>query len=562
MKKQFLSTIIGTIVLAFLLGTLQAQTVTLTFTGKDANNNWVQLNRVAITNLTKGWQETIYWPDTTLTMQNGTGIGESVANGGFALSQNNPNPFSGTTDVNLTVADAGAVTLEIVDGNGKIVETWCTASLQPGTNQFRISLSAAGTYVMTARQNGKMSSIKMVCNGAGNGNGIEYIGMVPTITYVLKSTTNNPFTFGDQMEYVGYATINGTDYESARISQAQGASQTFVLQFAAVQHAIPTVTTNPVTNISATSAMVGGMVTSDGGETVFDRGVCYSTTSMPTISDNCIHIGQGAGSFSDTLNGLLQETTYYVRAYAINSIGVAYGQEESFTTQEENVLVDGQPCPNTATLTDIDGNTYNTVQIGQQCWMKENLRTTKYADNTDIAQGSSTSYTTAYWYDPNFNNLDPTYGLLYNWPAVMHGAASSETNPSNVQGICPNGWHVPSDAEWTQLTDYVSSQIQYVCGSDNTYIAKALASTTGWNGSTYTCAVGNMLSNNNATGFSALPAGFYNDDYNGFYDANFWSATEGSSTGAYYRELVCTGAYVYTHTNPKNYGFSVRCVRD
>lgn len=85
MKKQFLSTIIATIVLAFLLGTLQAQTVTLTFTGKDANNNWVQLNRVSITNLTKGWQETIYWPDTTLTMQNGTGIGESVANGGFGL---------------------------------------------------------------------------------------------------------------------------------------------------------------------------------------------------------------------------------------------------------------------------------------------------------------------------------------------------------------------------------------------------------------------------------------------------------------------------------------------
>ena len=180
MKKQILSIIIGTIVLAFLLGTLQAQTVTLTFTGKDANNNWVRLDRVTVTNLTKGWQETLIYPDTTLTMQNTTGIGESVANGGFGLSQNNPNPFTGTTDVNLTVADAGTGTLEITDGNGRIVETWCTASLQPVTNQFRVSLSAAGTYVMTARQNGKMSSIKMVCNGAGNGNVIEYIGIVET----------------------------------------------------------------------------------------------------------------------------------------------------------------------------------------------------------------------------------------------------------------------------------------------------------------------------------------------------------------------------------------------
>lgn len=95
-----------------------AQTVTLSFTGQNAANHYLQLDRVVITNLTKGWSETIYWPDTTLIMQNVTGIDESVANGGFGLSQNNPNPFIGTTDVNLTVAAAGAVTLEIVDGNG------------------------------------------------------------------------------------------------------------------------------------------------------------------------------------------------------------------------------------------------------------------------------------------------------------------------------------------------------------------------------------------------------------------------------------------------------------
>ena len=164
-----------------------AQTVTLTFTGQDAANQYVQLDRVSITNQTKDWQETLVWPDTVLTMQNGTGIGESVANGVFGLSQNNPNPFSGTTNVNLTVAFAGAVTLEITDGNGKIVET-CTASLQPGTNQFRVSLSAAGTYILTARQNGKTSSVKMVCNGAGNGSGIEYIGTTVETPYYDVST--------------------------------------------------------------------------------------------------------------------------------------------------------------------------------------------------------------------------------------------------------------------------------------------------------------------------------------------------------------------------------------
>ena len=565
MRKQFLSIIIGTIVLAFLLGTLQAQTVTLTFTGKDANNQYVQLNRVVITNLTKGWQETIYWPDTTFTMQNTTGIDESVANGGFVLSQNNPNPFTGTTDVNLTVADAGAVTLEIVDGNGRIaVETRHGTSLQPGTHQFRISLSATGTYVMTARQNGKTSSIKMVCNGAGNGNGIEYIGSATVETRhgtspQPKSTTTNPFNFGDQMEYVGYATINGTEYESARISQAQGASQTFGLVFAVVQHTIPTVTTNPVTNIGATSATVGGMVTSDGGENVFDRGICYSTSSLPTISDNCIHIGQGTGSFLDTVYGLLQETTYYVRAYATNSEGTAYGNEASFTTTP---LICG-----VSTLTDIDGNVYNTIQIGNQCWMKENLRTKKYANGTPISQGSSTtSTTTAYWNYPTDSSSNmSTYGLLYNWKAVMGSSSSSSANPSGVQGICPTGWHMPSDAEWKQMEMAVGMSQS---DADNTGwrgdIAARLCGNTGWTSSSNDNAAGNTsAAGRNSSGFSALPAGYYLGGYGNFgYGANFWSSTEASSTDAYSRYLNYVTSGVYRNGSSKKYGYSVRCLKD
>ena len=604
-----------------------AQTITLTFAGRDAANHYVQLNRVSITNLTKGWQETIYWPDTTLTMQNGTGIDESVANGGFVLSQNNPNPFSGTTDVNLTVADAGVVTLEIVDGNGKIVETRHGTSLQPGTNQFRVSLSTAGTYVMTARQNGKTSSIKMVCNGAD-------------------------------------ATINGTEVESQRITQAQGASQTFVLQFPVVQNQTPTVTTTAASNVTETSATCGGTVTADGGANVIVRGVCYSTSPATTTADNHTTDGSGTGSFTSSLTGLTANTTYYVRAYATNSVGTAYGNEMSFTTTiaaqlptvtttaasnvtetsatcggtvtsdgGANVIVrgvcystspapttadnhttdgsgtgsftssltgltanttyyvrayatnnvgtaygnevsftttaipttqDGQPCPNTPTLSDIDGNTYNTVQIGQQCWMKENLRTTHYANSSAIEQGSSTSTTTPYWYYPNndANNMS-TYGLLYNWVAVMNGASSSYNNPSGVQGICPTGWHVPSDTEWTQLTNYVSSQSQYVCGSTNTQIAKALAGDTGWTSSNNICAVGKTPSNNNVTGFSALPAGLYYGSYDnlGKY-ANFWSATDYSSTNAYYLYLSYAVAPVTRGYNYKNHGYSVRCLRD
>lgn len=250
------------------------------------------------------------------------------------------------------------------------------------------------------------------------------------------------------------------------------------------------------------------------------------------------------------------------------------GSSQTTTTKPPTVQkpVDGQPCPGAATVTDIDGNTYNTVQIGKQCWMRENLRTTRYADGTTIPMGSASSYSTSYrYYVNNDATTVSTYGYLYNWCAVMHGARSSKSNPSGVQGVCPDGWHVPSNAEWTQLTNYVSSQSQYQCNGSSAYIAKALASTTGWNSSTNTCAVGNNPSANNSTGFSALPAGNYHgyDGDFGYY-AYFWSATEGFEFVSCYRYLYCGNAYVdwISHfegmvKSQGNFaGFSVRCVRD
>ena len=212
-----------------------------------------------------------------------------------------------------------------------------------------------------------------------------------------------------------------------------------------------------------------------------------------------------------------------------------------------------------ATVTDIDGNVYKIVKLGNQVWMAENLRTTKYANGTTIPLGTETSYDVAYRYYPNNNRAVSTYGYLYNWAAVMNGAASSEANPSGVQGICPTGWHVPSSAEWTQLENYVSSQSQYVCGGDEDYIAKALASEVDWRRSAENCDVGNNPSANNATGFSARPAGNYYDNFGS--NANFWSATQRNSNGAYYRNLYYNRATVY-RSYYGNVGYSVRCVRN
>ena len=232
---------------------------------------------------------------------------------------------------------------------------------------------------------------------------------------------------------------------------------------------------------------------------------------------------------------------------------------QSTTAKPSRPVTDGPSQP----VTDIDGNVYKTVKLGNQVWMAENLRTTRYADGTPIPLGTEASSTTAYRYYPDDNSANVSdYGYLYNWAAVMNGSASSDANPSVVQDICPDGWHVPSDAEWTELTNYVKSQSQYVCGDYTGNIAKALASEEGWYSYYGECAVGNPDANN-ATGFSARPAGNY---YGGYYDfgnyADFWSATQSDSTNAYGRNLYYASAGVYRSYNYKDGGYSVRCICD
>ena len=329
---------------------------------------------------------------------------------------------------------------------------------------------------------------------------------------------------------------------------------------------LPTVITDAVSDITETTATCGGEVIADGGVAVTERGVCWSTSATPTVADNHTSDGAGLGTFTSNITDLTASTTYYVRAYATNSVGTAYGETVTFTTETTTPVVHGQPCPGVPTVTDIDGNIYNTVQIGQQCWMRENMRTTHYADGTAIpAGGSNYSYTEPYYYDYSTHSLPLAQrGYLYNWPAAMHGASSSSANPSGVQGVCPTGWHLPSDAEWTQLTDYVSSQPEYTCGGNPGSIAKALASETGWNTNSYTCAVGNDPSANNASGFSVVPAGTW---FYGFNDAGdgacFWSSTEGGTGYAWYRYLNYSYASVIRYSDGYRFnGYSVRCLRD
>ena len=348
---------------------------------------------------------------------------------------------------------------------------------------------------------------------------------------------------------------------------------------------LPFVTTTPVSNIASSTAICGGYVTSDGGAAVTAYGVCWSTSQDPTVNGNHTISGTGMGSFTSNLTGLAAGTTYYVRAYATNSVGTAYGNEVSFTALSAAV-VDEKSCPAALTVTDHEGNVYATVQIGSQCWMRDNLRTsTSPSTGTYLipVPGTYLTYTgkQARWYDndPATYALQ-NYGLLYNWNAAVdtfntaYGETSVNSDYGNSvfvsftgqrRGICPAGWHLPSDAEVTQLTDYVKSQSQYVCGSDNTHIAKALASTIGWNTSTSTCAVGNNQSANNAAGFSAVPAGYFSSVFEGAgFGVTFWSISQNSIYSAWYG-FNYDNASVFRESgydDPRAFGISVRCLRD
>ncbi|MCR4965678.1 MAG: fibrobacter succinogenes major paralogous domain-containing protein, partial [Bacteroidales bacterium] len=253
--------------------------------------------------------------------------------------------------------------------------------------------------------------------------------------------------------------------------------------------------------------------------------------------------------------------------------GYASGQRSQtvthYQTTDETVqlvfIADGTPCPGAPTVTDIDGNVYNTVHIGDQCWMRENLRVTRYENGDSIAYaGTIRSDSVAYRYAPNndINNVNK-YGYLYNGFAIMHGASSSNTIPSGVQGICPIGWHLPSQMEIFELREYVSKQNRYSCGGISTYIAKALSDTVGWHADEHFCSPGNDLTSNNATGFSALPAGSrfsWQYVYYG-YTSRYWTCTY------YYGYFSILFIHASNNTvamgenEPKDAN-SVRCLKD
>jgi uncharacterized protein (TIGR02145 family) len=212
------------------------------------------------------------------------------------------------------------------------------------------------------------------------------------------------------------------------------------------------------------------------------------------------------------------------------------------------------------TISDIDGNVYKIVKIGDQWWMAENLKTTKYNNGDligtttpatlDISGQTEPKYQWAYNGDES--NV-ATYGRLYTWYTVM-----------DSRGVCPAGWHIPSDAEWTCLTDFLTNNGYGYEGSGND-IAKSMAATNGWIVSTITGTTGNDPMSNNMSGFTALPGGYriMGGSYQllGRY-GSWWSSTDYNATSVWFRFIYYNESLVTRTGSDKKQGGAVRCTKD
>lgn len=328
------------------------------------------------------------------------------------------------------------------------------------------------------------------------------------------------------------------------INQA-GTSYGDLMNFQTTPITLPEVTTTEITKVTTNSAQCGGNVINAGNGTVTAKGVCWNTSGNPTLENNSgITVdGTGIGNFSSYLQNLIYPQQYFVSAYATNEKGTSYGNEKSFETQ----LLCGE-------LTIVyEGQIYHTVLIGTQCWIKENLNVGSRinANETPLNNGVIEKYC----YNDIENNCD-VYGGLYQWNEALN------YDSSELTGICPSGWHIPTDNEFKILEGNIDSQ--YLLGDpvwDQSSFrgydsGKKLKSALGWKD------LGNGTDNYN---FNIIPGGYRFTDNSFIYiteRAIFWTSTEIDAANSLIRQFRYTNDNSGRYSPDKSHGFSIRCIMD
>jgi uncharacterized protein (TIGR02145 family) len=309
---------------------------------------------------------------------------------------------------------------------------------------------------------------------------------------------------------------------------------------------LPTATTGVATSLTNITAILNGTVNANNLlpiTVIFEYGTSGIYGSTATATPNSV-TGGNPTTVNALITGLKSGQTYHFRVNAVSSAGTVNGDDVTFTT----LVKDG------------DGHDYSIVTIGTQVWIKENLKTIKLSDGASLIKATESTWASGGacygWYNDSikYQNI---YGALYNWAAVQ------------LEHLCPTGWHVPTDIEWTTLTDFLTNNYYGYEHSGND-IAKSIAATSGWTSSLTAGRVGNDQASNNSSGFTALPGGqlftgpmsptYYKDSGTAGY---WWSSTINPDVTVFpiYRYITSSSSSVSTGYSMGS-ALSVRCVRD
>lgn len=485
---------------------------------------------------------------TAVTTTSATSGGNIATDGGGAITARGVcwsttiNPMitnSKTTDGTGTGSFTSAIT-GLTPGSKYYVRAYATNSA--GTSYGNeISFTALADLPTITTTN---ASAVTATAGTSGGNITADGGGVVTARGVCWSTTAGPTVANSKTtdgtgkgiftSSLSSLTANTTYFVRAYATNSAGTVYGNEISFKTLA-SLPTVITTAISEITSSTATGGGNVTDDGRAPILARGVCWGTTPAPTISNSKTSDGYTTGAYKSSLTSLTSGTIYFVRAYATNIAGTSYGNEISFTTTSTSDI----------TPTDVDGNTYSTVIIGTQTWMKENLKTTKFNDGAAMLPVTDYSAwlgltTPAYcWYNNDASTYKDTYGALYNWYAV------------NTGKLCPVGWHVPNINEITTLIEYL--------GGENVAGGKLKEmGTIHWHNPN--------TGATNSSGFAALPGGYRTSTSLTPFDAvgytGYWWSSSPSAGKAWYYVLFSSDATATKNDSRTESGFSVRCVKN
>ncbi len=534
---------------------------------------------VKVENITQGTERTLNGSDVLNLVTEITGIDELKPNAANTL-QVYPNPVGESATLSFNNPKAGNVSISVVSTTGVQVAS-CSTELPKGEASCILSGLEVGNYIVSVQSDSYRLSCVVISNLTNGGkpqivlnnaqpkaneqlptlkaaSPLQTIQMEYTTGDVLKFTANLSTkeaildnyiaTQTEEVEFSFSYTVKFNDYDNTELSTFEGKYGEAV-----------TYPTHPGDRAGYTA---NGWDSENA--TVPANDDLVITAQYETISYNVTYHNVGTKNQASNPATYTIETADITLAAPADSVGFTFGgwfTDAAFSdTISTPAIAQGSMGNNIfyakwliSPVTDIDGNVYKTIAIGTQIWMTENLKVTQYADGTPIPLVTDNTIwgnlgdnetDKAYCFNDNDENLG--FGALYTYAAATNG----DNSGNNVQGVCPTGWHLPSNAEWTELTTFIGNDGHN--GNEGT----ALKATSGW-----------YLDGNGTDdyGFAALPGGYRHSTNGAFEGGNtvgsWWSSTEFYSA-ARSRNMVFNQTNVSTDNPGKSSGLSVRCVMD